>query len=58
MHLHSAVEEMNIFQHGVLNGLGWVAVLADGWIFHTHWLAAAGFVLLIWSMWAIYKDLK
>ena len=49
---------MNVFQHGVLNGLGWVAVLADGWIFHTHWLAAVGFVLLVWSMWKILKGVE
>ena len=49
---------MNIFQHGVLYGLGWVAVLADGWILHTHWLAAVGLVLVFWSMWVIYKDMK
>ena len=48
---------MNVFQHGVLNGLGWVLVLTDGWILHTHWLAAVGFVLLVWSMWAIYKEI-
>ena len=49
---------MNVFQHGVLNGLGWVAVLADGWIFHTHWLAAAGFLLLVWSAWKILKGVE
>lgn len=48
---------MNVFQHGVLNGLGWVAVLADGWILHTHWLAAAGFLLLVWSAWHIQKGI-
>ena len=49
---------MNVFQHGVLNGLGWVAVLADGWILHTHWLAAAGFLLLVWSAWKILKGVE
>ena len=49
---------MNVFQHGVLNGLGWVAVLTDGWILHTHWLAAAGFLLLVWSMWKILKGVE
>jgi len=43
----------NIFQWGVIHGLGWVAVLTDGWITHTHYLAAFGFVLLIYSMWRI-----
>jgi hypothetical protein len=49
---------MNVFQHGVLNGLGWVAVLADGWIFHTHWLAAAGFLWLAWSTWKLIKEIN
>jgi len=49
---------MNVFQHGVLNGLGWVAVLADGWILHTHWLAAAGFLLLVWSSWKLIKEIN
>ena len=50
---------MNVFQHGVLNGLGWVLVLADVWIFQTsyYWLAAAGFWLLIWSIWHIHKGI-
>jgi hypothetical protein len=54
MHLHQA---MNVFQYGVLNGLGWIAVLADGWILHTHWLAAAGFLWLAWSTWKLLKEL-
>lgn len=51
---------MNVFQHGVLNGLGWVVVLADGWIFQTsyYWLSAAGFWLLIWSMWKMHKEIE
>ena len=48
---------MNVFQQGVVNGLGWVLVLADGWILHTHWLAVAGFILLVWSTWKMYKGL-
>ena len=48
---------MNVFQYGVLNGLGWIAVLADGWILHTHWLAAAGFLWLAWSTWKLLKEL-
>ena len=48
---------MNVFQHGVLHGLGWVAVLADGWIFHTQWLAAAAYLLLAWSTWKFMKEL-
>jgi hypothetical protein len=41
----------NSFQWGVLHGLSWVMVLTDGWITHTHYLAVAGFVLMIYSMW-------
>jgi hypothetical protein len=41
----------NIFQWGVLHGLSWVLVLTDGWITHTHYLAALGFALMIYSMW-------
>jgi hypothetical protein len=41
----------NIFQWGVLHGLSWVLVLTDGWITHTHYLAAFGFALIIYSMW-------
>jgi hypothetical protein len=49
---------MNVFQHGVLNGLGWVAILTDGWIVHSSgWLSGIGIGLIVWSMWAIYKDL-
>ena len=47
-----------MFQHGVLNGLGWVAVLADGWILHTHWLAAAGFLWLAWGTWKLIKEIN
>ena len=45
----------NIFQWGVLNGLGWIAVLTDGWITHTQYLAVAGYFLLIYSMWKMMK---
>lgn len=48
---------MNVFQYGVLNGLGWIAVLADGWILHTHWLAAAGFLWLAWCTWKLLKEI-
>jgi hypothetical protein len=41
----------NIFQWGVLHGLSWCIVLTDGWITHTHYLAAFGFALMIYSMW-------
>jgi len=41
----------NSFQWGVLHGLSWVAVLTDGWITHTHYLAGAGFVLMFYSLW-------
>jgi len=49
---------MNAFQHGVINGLGWCLVLADGWILHTHWLALWGLGLIVYSLWNIGKDLK
>lgn len=49
---------MNIFQYGVLMTLGWIMVLADGWILHIHWLAAAGFLLLVWGLWKFFKELK
>lgn len=49
---------MNVFQYGVLNGLGWIFVLVDGYIFHWHWLAAAGLVLLLWSTWKIYEGIN
>jgi hypothetical protein len=32
---------------------GWFLVLLDGWEMHTHWLAAIGFVFLIYSMWSV-----
>jgi len=41
----------NVFQWGVLHGLSWCMVLTDGWITHTHYLAGAGFILMIYSMW-------
>jgi hypothetical protein len=40
----------NIFQWGVLHGLGWFAILTDGWIAHTHYLALLGFVLVVYSL--------
>ena len=36
-----------------MNAIGWVLVLLDGWVMHTHWVAALGFVFLIYSMWSI-----
>lgn len=48
---------MNVSQTGVLMGLGWTGVLADGWIFHTQWLAAAAYLLLAWSTWKFMKEL-
>jgi hypothetical protein len=48
---------MNVSQAGVLMGLGWIGVLADGWIFHTQWLAAAAYLLLAWSTWKFMKEL-
>ena len=34
--------------------LGWVFVLFDGWVLHSHWLAALGFAFLIYSMWSMW----
>ena len=36
-----------------MQATGWVLVLLDGWAMHTHWVAALGFVFLIYSMWSI-----
>ena len=44
---------MNTFQATVMQATGWVLVLLDGWAMHTHWVAALGFVFLIYSMWSI-----
>ena len=44
---------MNNFQATVMQATGWVLVLLDGWAMHTHWLAALGFIFLIYSMWSI-----
>ena len=42
---------MNTYQVTVMQMTGWVLVLLDGWVMHTHWVAALGFILLIYSMW-------
>jgi len=52
------VKQLNGFQWGVVNGLGWMAVLTDGWILHVHWLALIGFVALIYSLWRLYEDTR
>ena len=39
-----------------MNATGWFLVLLDGWAMHTHWVAALGFVFLIYSMWSICMD--
>lgn len=51
---------MNVFQYSILHGLGWIAILADGWIFHTSyfWLSAAGVWLLIWSFLHMHKEVN
>ena len=48
---------MNAFQHGVLNGLGWCLVLADGWIIHSHFLAGIGLALILYTIIKIGKSL-
>jgi hypothetical protein len=45
---------VNTYQATVLHTTGWVLVLLDGWEMHTHWVAALGFILLIYSMWSIF----
>ena len=47
---------MNTYQDTVVHATGWVLVLLDGWAMHTHWVAALGFILLIYSMWSICMD--
>ena len=42
---------MNGYQATVMHATGWFLVLLDGWEMHTHWVAALGFVFLIYSMW-------
>jgi len=44
---------VNTYQATVMQMTGWVLVLLDGWVMHTHWVAALGFVFLIYSMWSI-----
>ena len=45
---------MNTYQTTVLHATGWVLVMLDGWEMHTHWVAALGFILLLYSMWSVY----
>lgn len=49
---------MNIFQYGVLHGIGWIIVLADGWILHWNWLGAFGLILLVWTLWRMNKEIN
>ena len=46
---------MNEFQWYVVQGLGWVAVLFDGWVLHSHWLALLGFAMMALSIYFIIK---
>ncbi len=52
--------KLNVHSHGVLHGLGWVAILADGWILHTSyfWLSAAGVWLIITSFLNMHKEVN
>ena len=47
---------MNNYQGIVMHATGWFLVLLDGWVMHTHWLAAFGFVFLTYSLWSICMD--
>jgi len=44
---------VNTYQAMVMQATGWFLVLLDGWAMHTHWIAALGFIFLIYSMWSI-----
>lgn len=46
---------MSHFQLMVIHSLGWVFVLFDGWELHSHWLAGAGFIMMIVSMFLITR---
>ena len=37
----------------VMQATGWFLVLLDGWEMHPPWIAALGFIFLIYSMWSI-----
>jgi len=52
--------KLNVHSHGVLHGLGWLSILADGWILHTSyfWLSAAGVWLIITSFLNMYKEVN
>lgn len=52
--------KLNVHSHGILHGLGWVAILSDGWIFHTSyfWLSAAGVWLIITSFLNMHKEIN
>lgn len=41
----------NIFQWGVVHGLGWVVCLTDGWLIHNHFLFGVGLFFIVYSMW-------
>jgi hypothetical protein len=43
----------NIFQWGVVHGLGWVICLTDGWLIHNHFLFGVGLFFIVYSMWRV-----
>jgi len=47
---------MTSYQGIVMHAAGWFLVLLDGWAMHTHWVAALGFVFLIYSLWSICME--
>ena len=51
---------MTALQYGASQGLGWIAILTDGWILHTDyfWLSAAGVCLIIWSFLLVNKEVN
>ena len=40
----------------VLHALGWMLVLLDGWVIHSHWLVGVGFCLLFYTFFKIGAD--
>ena len=47
---------MNNYQGIVMHATGWFLVLLDGWVMHTHWVAALGFIFLTYSLWSICME--
>jgi hypothetical protein len=48
----------NIFQWGVIHGLGWVVCLTDGWLIHNNFLFGVGLFLILFSTWRMGVEIK